>query len=161
THEYTHLVVQHEGHRYPPWLNEGFAELFSTLAIQGDTVRLGDPIVGRLQALLRDKWVPLSTILSADHDSPYYNETNKAGNLYNEGWALVHMLMTTSEYRPKSGEVLAAVDKGTPSIEALEKVYGKPLAAIENDLELYIRGSRFNYLSAKIKLQTNKEALVA
>jgi hypothetical protein len=36
--------------------------------------------------------VPLQAIVSADRNSPYYNEKNRAGSLYNEGWALVHML---------------------------------------------------------------------
>jgi len=85
THEYVHLVVQHAGLNFPPWLNEGIAELYSTLKPQGDKVVVGNLIAGRVQALYTEKWVPLDVILSAGHDSPYYNEKNKAGSLYNEG----------------------------------------------------------------------------
>ena len=67
----------------------------------GVKVIVGNLIAGRLQALYREKWVPLAVILGAGHDSPYYNEKNKAGSLYNEGWALVHMLALNQEYRPK------------------------------------------------------------
>ena len=100
-HEYVHLVARHAGLKFPPWLNEGIAELYSTLRMQGDKALVGDLIPGRLQALFTEKWVPLSVILSAGPDSPYYNEKNKAGSLYNEGWALVHMLQLSPEYASK------------------------------------------------------------
>ena len=87
-HEYVHLVARNGGLKLPPWLNEGVAEIFSTLKPIGDKVMVGTPILGRMQALMREKWGPLATIIAADHDSPYYNEKNKAGSLYNEGWAL-------------------------------------------------------------------------
>jgi len=87
THEYVHLVVQHSGLNFPPWLNEGIAELYSTLKPLGDKVVVGNLIAGRVQALYSEKWVPLAVILSAGHDSPYYNEKDKAGSLYNLNYA--------------------------------------------------------------------------
>jgi len=85
-HEYVHLVVEHSNMHLPPWLNEGMAELYSTLQPQSDKILVGSLIPGRVEALRRDNWVPLATILAAGHDSPYYNEKNKAGSLYNEGF---------------------------------------------------------------------------
>lgn len=156
-HEYTHLVYQHAGYSLPPWLNEGLAELFSTLRGSGDDTEFGDILLGRLQALNEDKWVPLETILSADNTSPYYNETKQAGALYNEGWALVHMLTTTEQYRPKFLAVVQAINSGTPSVQALESVYGMPLAQLENALKSYIRGNAFNHLKVKIKLDRTEK----
>lgn len=142
-HEYVHLVVQHAGVKPPPWLNEGLAEFYSTLRPLGGKIVVGDIIPGRLAALRADNWVPLSVILAADQNSPYYNEKNKAGSFYNEGWALTHMLSLSDEYRPKWKEFAAAVIKGRDAAEALSQIYGKPLAAIDQDLQYYIRGSRF------------------
>jgi len=86
THEYTHLIADHAGLRYPPWLNEGLAELFSTFTIMNGSIAIGDPIPERILALREDRWVPLATIMAADRNSPYYNEsarreacTTKAG----------------------------------------------------------------------------------
>ena len=95
-HEYVHLLVRHANLTFPPWLNEGVAELYSTLRPLGNKILVGDLIAGRHRALLQDKWVPLATILSADHNSPYYNEKNKAGSLYNEGWALTQVSLRKS-----------------------------------------------------------------
>jgi tetratricopeptide (TPR) repeat protein len=159
THEYAHLIEQHAGLKFPPWLNEGLAEFYSTLKPFGDKVIVGTLIEGRVRALYAEKWVPLTVILAAGHDSPYYNEKNKAGSLYNEGWALVHMLSLSAEYRAKFTTLLAAIQDGTPSIDALEKVYGKPLATIEKDLQQYLRGDRFSAVSFPAKLENDKSVL--
>ncbi len=156
-HEYVHLVARHAGLKFPPWLNEGIAELYSTIRMQGDKVLVGDLIPGRLQALMSEKWVPLSVILSAGPDSPYYNEKNKAGSLYNEGWALVHMLQLSPGYVSKYSEFVRTVQSGVDSVTALEKVYGKTVSAVEKDLQEYIRGSQFYGRLFPVKLASARE----
>jgi tetratricopeptide (TPR) repeat protein len=160
-HEYVHLVARHAGLKFPPWLNEGLAELYSTVRMQGDKALVGDLIPGRLQALFSEKWVPLSVILSAGPDSPYYNEKNKAGSLYNEGWALVHMLQLSPGYVSKFPELLNTVQGGMDSAAALEKVYGKTVSAVEKDLEAYIRGNQFYGRLFPVKLANARENYAA
>ena len=156
-HEYVHLVARHAGLKFPPWLNEGTAELYSTIRMQGDKVLVGDMIPGRLQALTQDKWVPLSVILSAGQDSPYYNEKNKAGSLYNEGWALVHMLQLSPDYVSKYSQFVSAVQSGLDSKAALEKVYGKTVPAVEKDLQDYIRSFQFYGRLFPVKLANARD----
>jgi hypothetical protein len=158
-HEYVHLVTRHSKLNFPPWLNEGIAELYSTLKPTGDKVLVGALIPGRYQALLQDRWVPLETIMAAGHDSPYYNEKNKAGSLYNEGWALTHMLALSPEYKPKFAQVLLAISGGTRSVDALEQAYGKPLKGIESDLLMYLRGGRFQGVLIPAKLEKMDDEL--
>ena len=161
THEYVHLIARHGGMRLPLWMNEGIAELYSTLHPLGDSIEFGAVIPGRVVALTAEKWVPLATILTADEASPYYNETNKAGNLYNEGWALVQFLATSIEYRPGFDRLLQTVAEGVPSIEALEKIYGRPLSKIEQDLRLYITSGSYRKLVIRMKLDNSKEKIAA
>lgn len=142
-HEYVHALVRRAGLRPPTWLNEGLAEFYSTLRPLGGKVIVGEVLPGRRNALLHEKWVPLPTILSVDHGSPYYNEKNKAGSFYNESWALCHMLITTQEYRPGLVAVMKALDQGKTSEEALTAAYGKPVNAVDTDLQTYLRGNRF------------------
>ena len=160
-HEYVHLVARHAGLKFPPWLNEGIAELYSTVRMQGDKALVGDLIPGRLQALFSEKWVPLSVILSAGPDSPYYNEKNKAGSLYNEGWGLVHMLQLSPEYVAKFPAFLSTVQSGADSAAALEQVYGKTVSAVEKDLQTYIRGNQFYGRLFPVKLSLSKEKFLA
>jgi tetratricopeptide (TPR) repeat protein len=160
-HEYVHLLVRHSGLKLPPWINEGIAELYSTLRPTGDKVLIGDLISGRHRALLDDKWVPLATILGAGHESAYYNEKNKAGSLYNEGWALTHMLSLRAEYRPKFPELMRAIAGGKDSAEALTEVYGWPLDRIERDLQQYLRGTSFQGALFPAKLERKVEDAVS
>jgi len=157
THEYTHLVTQHAGLRYPPWLSEGLAELFSTFTIMNGSIAIGDPIPERIIELRESQWVPLATIMAADHDSPYYNESGKAGSLYNEGWAAVHLIGTTKEYRPKFAAFLNAVANGASSADALQTVYGKTVRAFEDELRGYIGQGAFNHLVGKIEVDRTKK----
>lgn len=141
-HEYVHLIAQNAGLKLPPWLNEGVADLFSTLKPAGDKTVVGSPVPGHVYSLARQKWVPLPVILSAGHDSPYYNEKSKAGSLYSESWALVHMLLST-EYGSRFTQLLEEVQKDTPSQRAIETVYGKSLDVVEKDLQAYLRRNSF------------------
>jgi tetratricopeptide (TPR) repeat protein len=152
-HEYVHLIVQHYGLNLPPWLNEGIAEVYSTMKPVGKQVLVGSLIPGRMYGLAQDKWVPLSTIVAATKDSAYYNERSKAGSLYDEGWALAHMLELSNEYAPRFPQLLEAIQKGTPSQQAIETVYGKPLLSVEKDLQAYLRRSSFNARLVTLKLQ--------
>jgi tetratricopeptide (TPR) repeat protein len=160
-HEYVHLLVRHSGMKLPPWLNEGIAELYATLRPMGDKVIVGDLLPGRHRALLDDKWVPLQTILAADHASPYYNEKDKAGSLYNEGWALTHMLNFEAAYRPKFPELMRAIAGGKDSVDALTGLYGKPLDRIERDLQQYLRGTSFKAALFPAKFERKVEDAVS
>ena len=159
-HEYTHLVLEHGGLTLPPWLNEGLAEIFSTLRPSGNKVMIGEIINARRFEMLNSPWVPLSTILMVDRNSPFYNEKNKAGSLYNEGWALTHMLMLDERYSAKFDQVIRAVQAG-PGADALSTIYGMPLSEIDKDLQGYIRGSRFYARLYPTKLEKVTEELIA
>jgi tetratricopeptide (TPR) repeat protein len=160
-HEYVHLVVRHAGLRFPTWLNEGIAELYSTLRMQGDKVLVGDLIPGRMQALFTEKWIPLSVLLSADQRSPLYNEKNRAGGFYAESTALVHMLSLSPDYSPKYAEFLNTVHGGMDSETALAKVYGKTVPAVEKDLNAYFRGNQFYARLYPVKLASSGEKFLA
>lgn len=165
-HEYVHLWVNHQDLHFPPWLNEGLAELFSTLKPTGKQIAVGGVIQSRLQSIQQDKWVPLAGIVSADENSPYYHETSKAGALYNEGWALTHMLALSTQYGAgplgmQFKELLAVISAGTPSAEALYRVYGKSVGQIENDLRAYVRGGQFKTPLFPLQLVQPTETLTA
>ncbi|MEP7355274.1 MAG: hypothetical protein ABI824_18740 [Acidobacteriota bacterium] len=160
-HEYAHLIEKHAHMNLPPWLNEGLAELFSTFRVVGSNIQVAAPLIGHLRELQSERWVPLATILSAEADSPYYNESKKATALYSEGWALTHMLATTPKYSPGFEKVTSAITKGTLSTDAIEQTYGMPFAKIEEELRLYIAAGNFNTLVMKSKLDVSKEKWTA
>src|SRR5262249_20312238 len=157
-HEYTHLIVRHSGLALPVWLNEGIAEVYSTMKPYGKQVRLGDLIPGRLQELRNSKWLDLEALLAVDHQSPHYNEKQKAGVFYAESWALTHMLYLSNGYWKKFSELLALIKPDAAQRVVLERVYEKPLRQVKSDLELYVRGTTFNAGLADVKLEKSAES---
>jgi tetratricopeptide (TPR) repeat protein len=138
THEYTHLLIGQLGGAIPVWLDEGLAELYSTLQQDRDKMVVGLPPPGRGQMLIGEPWIPLETLLSVGHDSPLYNERSRASMFYSESWALVHMLSIDHSYRPHLPAMLAAL-KTADSVAAFQQAYGKTPAQVQADLEEYVR----------------------
>jgi tetratricopeptide (TPR) repeat protein len=156
-HEYTHLLVEHSGIELPIWLNEGLAELYSTLKPMGKKVAIGQVIPGRYYFLRQNKWLPLETLTTVSHDSPYYNERNRAGIFYAESWALAHMLFLSPAYRPQVNKFLLSIASGVSSGNAFWQVYAKTTAQVEKDLEQYMRGTQFNAVVFDVKLEKSAE----
>jgi hypothetical protein len=138
-HEYTHVVINQAGIKLPLWLEEGFAELYSTLTPAGRKMLVGRKIAGRLQAA-QAGLLNLGEVLSADRQSPLYHENDRVGIFYAESWALVHMLKFSEAYSAKFDQVLDAIGKGEPSDQALRAGYGKSLEQIQADLVTYVHG---------------------
>lgn len=151
-HEYAHLIMRHAGVNYPRWLNEGLAEFFSTLSPQGGQMSLGRVPMGRLLELREgDRMLDLPRLFAVDHNSAEYNTRSHAGTFYAQSWALTHMLMTADGYRQGMGRFLSAVSGGQPSGDAIEAVYGRPIAQVFNDLTTYVRSDRFAFFSARYR----------
>jgi len=155
-HEFTHLMVHQGGAQYPPWLNEGLAELFSNLEPVGDKIKVGQDLPGRLVALRTEKWIPLSVILAAGRNSPYYNERSKAGMFYAESWELVHMLFLHPAYAPHLKAMSAALKQGDAEA-AFQGVYHKTIPEIEADLHGYMRGDTIKVFLFGIQLPKSVE----
>jgi len=157
THEYTHLLIAQFDTAVPIWLNEGLAELYSTIQQDGDKVLVGIPPPGREQALAFDPWIPLDTLLAVGHDSPLYNERSRAGMFYAESWALVHMLNLDAVYRQRLAVMLDAL-KTVDSAAAFEKAYGKNLTQVQADLVEYVHRATLHGVLFKIPLEKSVES---
>ncbi|MCU1274701.1 MAG: hypothetical protein JWO48_2132 [Bryobacterales bacterium] len=156
-HEFTHLLLKHTGIEVPVWFNEGLAELYSTLKPLGKKVAIGEVIPQRYYFLQQNNWLTLEALTSADRNSPFYNERNRAGMFYCESWALVHMLNLSPQYRPNFNKILIALASGLPAGTAFPQVYGKTIAEVQTDLQEYMKGTHFNAMVFDIKLEKSAE----
>lgn len=154
-HEFTHMMVHEGGRNFPPWFNEGLAELYSNLRPMGNKIVAGMDIRGRMYSLDREQWLPLATLLAVDHHSPHYNEKSKTGIFYAESWDLVRMLFLHPDYRPHLDALDTALRRGGSAAD-LEAAYHKSLAEIEADLKSYYRSGE-SY-AMKFNIQMTKAA---
>jgi tetratricopeptide (TPR) repeat protein len=156
-HEYTHLVVHHSGLKLPPWLNEGLAELYSTLKPEGSKAEVGDIIPGRARTLLTNPWIGLDVITTVDHQSPLYNERDRAAMFYAESWALTHILFFAPGYREKFGKFLTEVSSAKSTDDACQAAFGKHLWEVESELRSYLKSGKFYRAVFDVKLEKSAE----
>jgi Flp pilus assembly protein TadD len=157
-HEYTHLIVKHAGLPLPAWLNEGLADVYSTLKLSGKRVIVGQIYPGRYHVLQTGAWLDIGTLIAVDHKSPLYNEKEQAGMFYAESWALAHMLYLSDEYWKKFGQFVSLIKADGSQAAVFQQVYGKSLAQVQADLELYMRGKRFNAAFTDVTIEESAEA---
>ena len=140
-HEYAHLILHASGLRYPAWLKEGLAEFFSTVHVGEQSSELGGDVPGRSQILRRRAWLALSELLSVAEDSRP-REPGKVELFYAQSWALTDMLFLSEAYSSRFLELITALSFGEPSLQALTKVYRKPIEQITSDLHAWMNGGR-------------------
>jgi hypothetical protein len=103
-HEYTHLLMS-RAEWIPLWLNEGLAEFYQNTDIREKEVALGQPSPENLILLSQNRLLPLATLFTIDHTSPYYHEENKGSIFYAESWALTYYL-ELRDSREKTNQLL-------------------------------------------------------
>jgi tetratricopeptide (TPR) repeat protein len=148
-HEYAHLVSHAAGGHLPPWLGEGLADVFSTVRFTRSGPQLGGEPFERLLVLRNRRWLSLQTLLSLPADSPLRNTHAVSDIFYAQSWALTEMLLMSPAYSPRFLQLAMALSKSpaapspnADSAELLEHTYGKPLAGIARDLEVWVRHHR-------------------
>jgi tetratricopeptide (TPR) repeat protein len=157
-HEYSHLWLKYTGIDLPIWLNEGLAEIHSTLQQNGNRVGMGHPIPGRLQVLRDQKWLPLARVILVRHGDPEYSEKNRATAFYAQSWLLAHMLYLSDEFRPKWSEFVRGLLENGSAEHAFRVAYGKSVEEIEKALHRYAAGAGMNAMFFPGRLEKPSDA---
>ena len=137
-HEYTHLIIRHIKLDVPLWLEEGLADLYSSLEPKGQQALVGRPLPQHIYTLRSGAWMDLNTLISVDHDSPFYNLSDKMQIFYAESWVVTHMLALSPGYHDRFPDFLASLNGGATTAEAFQKVYGKSVQEISKDAQSYL-----------------------
>ncbi len=144
-HEATHWLVSATPTQLPLWLNEGFAEVFSSFEAKKDHGILGRPIAYHAATLKREKWLPFHQLLYVKSTSPLYTDNNRNAVYYAQSWLFVHRLLFAD--RAAGYETLnrffTAQSKGAGPLAAFEAAFGKDPAVVETELERYFQRGGF------------------
>ncbi len=156
-HEYVHLLMHARGFRLPPWLNEGLAELYETIELEPELVKLGRHNPIHVMKLNHGRLMPLSQLFAVTHGSPEYNETSRQTLFYAQSWAFVHYCLTAERKNKGTGdgfgELLALMSLGVDPEKAMQQAYGMSLEDMEDKLGAHVRGGRYrlsNYPMPKV-----------
>ena len=139
-HAYAQLVLKLSYHSLPPWLADGYANVYGGMSLTDKGAKIGKPDPEDLSALWESPLLPLDIVLHVDRSSPYYN-TNGQTTVYSaESRALVHYLLTQAQ---PSGiksleQFVAQVEGGADALQTARQVFGD-LNQLQSRLEAYIK----------------------
>ena len=145
-HEYVHYVVRSVLSGVPVWFDEGTAEYYRTFEVSSNG-RIAS--LGKVQPdhvyRLREQWLPLPVLLAVDHQSPHYNEDNRASVFYAESWALVHYLILgeRQKYLRQAAEFVGRLADGESLEDACQKALKTTPAQLERELRAYVQQDGF------------------
>jgi tetratricopeptide (TPR) repeat protein len=145
-HEFMHRYVQSHFGPVPLWLDEGIAELYSNMRIEGTVAEVGRPIPERLAWLRAHGLMPFERMARVGHDSPDYREEDRQGTFYAQSWALTHYILLGNETR--RGQLPALLDRlarGEPIDKAWRAAFGAGFDALERELNEYIHAPTMTY----------------
>jgi hypothetical protein len=146
-HEYTHfyLASQFSG-EYPPWFNEGLAELMGFAKFTDDGMAVLQIPMYRVYAAREGDWIPFDRLIQVSTNSPEYQSHKLADSFYAQAWLTIHYALV--ENRQFGGQVmdyLGQLNTLHPQEDAAHTAFGPDLAAIDRQLRDY---SRNNHMSS-------------
>jgi tetratricopeptide (TPR) repeat protein len=135
-HEYSHhFTFSNFPIAYPYWFAEGFAEFNANTAFEDDgSIVIGYPANYRAEALLSGSQLSSKQMF----DPQRYGFSANVDLVYGRGWLLTHYLMLNPARSGQLSTYLAAMNKGTQSLEAAESAFGD-LKKLNAELDLYKR----------------------
>lgn len=143
-HEYTHYMLR-KADWLPLWLNEGLAEYYQNTDIHDPKeVRLGQSSGDDILYLRQNRLLPLPTLLSVDHSSPYYHDEQKGSVFYSESWALTHYIEITDAQNKtqRLQEYAKRLIQHEDPVVAAQETFGD-LKKLESVLNGYVQRSNF------------------
>jgi tetratricopeptide (TPR) repeat protein len=147
-HEYGHFLLNGNVKSAPPWFDEGFAEYFSTVKMQGKNFLFGNIPESAPYVLSQNKWLPLAQLFSVTHDSNVYNERNHATVFYAEAWlAMAHFWFYKGDQQ-KVNKLLDLMEQNVPAEEAIRQGFGVEPKVLDKEFRDFYSSGRVGLYQA-------------
>ena len=141
-HEYTHFFLRSQfSGEYPPWFNEGLAEMFSEATFKNGTTTFGIPM-GRVFDTRKSEWISFDRLLAVNQSSPEYQSHSMMPGFYGQSWYTVHYgMLENRQFGQQMFAYINQLNHLVPREEAVRATFGADLAAIDKQLLEYSRRS--------------------
>lgn len=148
-HEYVHLMLRNSrALTYPPWYDEGIAEMLSTVRTREGNVEVG--IVAR-----RREPVPMSMLQVLETRNYWTLPEEQRETFYARSWGLVHMLAAghvvgLPDRRAAIQRYLVLLNEGRSVEDASLEAFDVGPPALGSQLDEYLRSDRIPYLKIPV-----------
>jgi len=138
-HEYVHAVLADHIPNAPLWFNEGLAEFFESITVDGARARVGLPLKDRLQQLEQASLIPMDAFLTVDRQSSYYTGAEEKDRYYAQSWAVVHALLLGTDTGTRGWHsLLEIMDREAPDERAIRALLGDEHSTLETFINSYL-----------------------
>jgi len=140
-HEYMHHFIHSHFQNIPSWLDEGLAEVYSTLKVEGQQVLLGGAVAGRFYALQTFKPIPMGEFLEMNNPLHGKGDSIEAARFYAQSWLLTHYLLlgAGSERSHHLQAYIRFLEQGLASKVAFFKAFPIAPELLSQELEGYLK----------------------
>jgi len=138
--EYARLILKLSYHSLPPWLEEGYANVFGNLTFDDKGAWLGRPDPEDLSVLWESPLLPLDLVFHVDRNSAYYDSGGKTTVYFAESRALVYYLLSDPQMSAMKtmDRYITLVESGVDALQAARQAFGD-LQQMQTKLESYIK----------------------
>ena len=140
-HEYAHLLLAANLPDLPPWFTEGFAEFYSTIAIDNKHATIGRPPESAVEVLRQESLMPVVTLFGVDHNSPVYNDDSDPRSIfYAESWLAVHYLWDHNQME-QAQRYFELLRQHVPISDAFKRAFDMTPDQFDRILQKYSRST--------------------
>ncbi|HEX3741063.1 MAG TPA: tetratricopeptide repeat protein [Terriglobales bacterium] len=146
-HEYAHQLMNGNlTAQVDPWFQEGFAEYFSTIEVDGKQARVGKIPDYDYQILQQMGMMRVADLFRVQQNSATYNESgDHRTTFYAESSMVVHYLYDNGLLPKLATYFTLKIDKGVPVDQAIQQSFGMSAAQFDKELRSYLTSGRFKY----------------
>jgi tetratricopeptide (TPR) repeat protein len=146
-HEYAHQLLNgNTSAEMQPWFEEGFAEYFSTIKVDGKKADVGLLSDRNMQVLRQTGLIKVADLFRVQHNSSAYNETgDRRSVFYAESWLVVHYLFD-NRLLPRMGTYFdLVINHDAPVEQAIQQTFGMSASDFDKVIARYWQGGRYLY----------------
>lgn len=158
-HEYAHVLLSYKNFPYPPWFNEGFAELMSmtTFRNRNRVFSIGEFPKRGIYSTNLTSWQEL---VAMNFDMHAIEKWERRSDVYLQSWVLTHHFMLGDNFANTDALLtyLTLLSRGESSVSALESVVGEPVDQFANKLLREYTNRKVKYVTYEMQpAQLDKE----
>ena len=146
-HEYAHQLMNGTlSVQLDPWFEEGFAEYFRGIQVDGKEADVGKIPDDEYYVLQHSGWMRVADLFRVQQYSKTYNENGDHRNVfYAESGTMVHYLYDNSLI-PKTGDYFnLARGQHVPVEDAIQRAFGMTADQLDKALRNYVSNNQFKY----------------
>jgi tetratricopeptide (TPR) repeat protein len=162
-HEYAHQLMNGNlGVQFAPWFEEGFAEYFSTITVDGKQAEVGRIPDDTYVILRQAGMMRIADLLRVQQDSKTYNESGDHRNsFYAESGLLMHYIYD-NQFMPKVAAYFElSVNKHVRIEDALQQAFGMSARQFDDALFVYARNGNYRFYRVTAPAAINPKDFVA